>query len=86
MPVGSSNSKNAWGLLVPTGRQAWDWQCQPLVASETRGRLMEEAWELEAEAEAEEDQRNKGGDGTNPSGEAVAGQAAQLRDPVEMRL
>lgn len=84
MPVGSSNSKDAWGLLVPMGRQAQDWQCQLLVASETRGRLVEEAWELEAEAE--EDQRNKGGDGTNASGEAVAGQAAQLRDPIEMRV
>lgn len=44
---------------------------------------MEEAWELEAEAE--EDQRDKGGDDTSAAGEAMAGQAAQLRDPVEMR-
>lgn len=50
-PVGSSNSKNAWGLLVPKGRQARDWQYQLLVASETRSGLMKEAWELEADAE-----------------------------------
>lgn len=83
MAVGSSNSKNDWGLLVTKGRQARDWQCQLLVASETRAGLMEEAWELEAEAE--EDQRDKGGDDTSAAGEAMAGQAAQLRDPVEMR-
>jgi len=82
VPVGSSNSKNAWGLLVPNGRQAQGWQCQRLVASETRAGLMEEAWELEAE----EDQRAKGGDDTGAGGEAMAGQAAQLRDPVEMRV
>ena len=83
MAVGSSNSKNAWGLLVTKSRQAQDWQCQLLVASEARAGLMEEAWELEAEAE--EDQRDKGGDDTSAAREAMAGQAAQLRDPVEMR-
>lgn len=86
VPVGSSNSKNAWGLLVPKDRQAQDWECQLLVASETiqRAGLLEEAWELEAEAE--EDQRDKGGDGTSAGGEEMAGQAAQLRDAVEMRV
>ena len=73
-PVGSGNSKNAWGLLVPKGRQAWNRQCQLLVASETRAGLMEEAWNLEAEAE--QDQGDKGGDGTSAGGEAMAGQAA----------
>lgn len=84
VPVGSGNSKNALVLLVPKGRQEWDWQCQLLVASETRAGLMEEAWDLEAEAE--EDQRAKGGDGASAGGAAMAGQAAQLRDPVEMTM
>lgn len=50
-PVRSGNSKNAWGLLVSEGRQARDWKCQLLVASETRSGLMKEAWELQEEAE-----------------------------------